>query len=299
MLTPTQVSWLTVAQVQSLHVRGFPIPAAEPDAVANAGSDRNDSGPRAVRRVDADVPCGAHGGRRSGTSTSVKIGLSLLTPQQVSWLLRSQIQSLHRHDFKYLPPFQIPDAHAAQIASILGTRAIRRMDAAARTAPQRRPISALGGRTTGHLGLAHAATGGLSHGGAGSGRSRSTTLSTCRPARRPCLTPAQIATIPDPGPFAEWSAAARAALTLAQVRALDVAPCGSACSRRAADRLVQSDSDRVAALGRHRLLVGSADSATSRPLSSRVSRRGFLRAFRDDVEVQFSRGQAAGACRSK
>ena len=124
MLTPQQVSWLTAAQIQTLTLHDFQYLSPSQTPLADAGAEsrrfptrgRSPSGrPRPAAALTRAAGPGAQG--------QARVRLTMLTPQQVSWLTAAQIQSLTLHDFQYLSPVQIPlvDAGADRDDSRPGT----------------------------------------------------------------------------------------------------------------------------------------------------------------------------------
>jgi DNA polymerase III psi subunit len=170
------------------------------------------------------MSAGARGALNQQQVQSLKtatVRIMLLTPQQVSWLTVSQIQSLAQYDFKYLNPSQIPLLTPQQIATIPDPGPLTEWSAASRAALTATQVQSLRVASVGLQLLTPQQRSFLTD-----AQIRSLPLRDFKylsPAQIPILTPQQIATIPDPGPLSEWTAESRAALTQPQVQAINVA----------------------------------------------------------------------------
>jgi DNA polymerase III psi subunit len=219
-LTPQQISWLSVAQIQSLILPDFKflspaqVPSLSPAQIATIP----DPGPFAewsdASRAALTLP-------QIQALRVATVWLDRLTPTQISWLTAAQIQTLRITDFKYLSPSQVPHLTPAQLATIPDPGPFAEWTAASRAALT---LPQIQGLNVGNVWLNRLTPTQITWLTAGQIRTLSIAdYKYLSPVQTPYLTPAQIAAIPDPGPFAEWSAASRAALTLPQIQALDVA----------------------------------------------------------------------------
>jgi hypothetical protein len=146
------------------------------------------------------------------------ISISLLTPTQTGWLTASQIQSLKFWDFKYLSATQIPSLTAAQIATVPNATAFADWSAASRGALNAAQVQALNVANVRINLLTSQQVGWL----------KTTQIQATQffdfqylnAAQTPSLTTAQIATMPNSYILLDWSPAARAALTTAQVQSI-------------------------------------------------------------------------------
>jgi hypothetical protein len=219
-LTPQQISWLTIPQIRSLRVADFKYlaPTQTPWLTTAQIASIPDPGPFAEWTPAS---------RAALTATQIQaldvanVWLDRLTAQQVGWLTIVQIWSLRVADFKYLGPNQTPHLTTAQIAAIPDPGPFAEWTPAARAALTSNQIPALNVATVWIDRLSPQQVAWLT---AAQIRSlRVADFQYLSAAQTPYLTPAQIAAIPDPGPFAEWTAEARAALTAPQIQALNVA----------------------------------------------------------------------------
>jgi hypothetical protein len=117
-LTERQIEFLTPAQVQSIggyYDFALLTPSRVPYLSAAQIARIPDSGPFWLWSAE---------NRAALTTSQVRalrvgsVGLSLLSPQQVTWLTEAQVQSLRMYDFKYLHPDQIPLLTPTQFATI-------------------------------------------------------------------------------------------------------------------------------------------------------------------------------------
>jgi DNA polymerase III psi subunit len=219
-LSPQQIAWLTAAQIQSLQMWDFKFlsPAQIPVLTPQQIAEIPDPGPLAEWSAAAQAAL---------TQPQVQalrvdlVRIDKLSLQQISWLTAEQVQSLQAFDFKFLNPFQIPLLTTSQVSQIETPGALAALSLAARSRLTLPQVRALDVAATGLALLPAAQTGYLVR-----GQIQSLSLSDFQflsELQTPLLTPAQIATIPDPGPFVAWTPAARAALTLPQIQALRVA----------------------------------------------------------------------------
>ncbi len=221
LLTPQQVSWLTTSQIQSLAYWDFSFLNATqtPWLTPTQISTIPDTGPFASWSAAARAALTAPQVQRLNVST---IRLEFLTSQQVSWLSTAQIQSLPYYDFNYLSAAQSPSLTPSQIATIPDTGQFAAWSTGARAALTISQVQRLNVSTIRLEFLTAQQVSWLSIG-------QLQTLDYLQfkylgPTQVPALLPAQIATIPNPGTFTQWSVASRAALTQPQVRALRAGP---------------------------------------------------------------------------
>jgi DNA polymerase III psi subunit len=220
LLTAQQIGWLTTAQVQRLDFYQFPllgasqIPSLTPAQIASIPDGGTLSQWSAAARLAMTV-------NQVRSLRVATIGLYWLSPEQRDWLTPAQVQSLAYWNFPYLSGLQTPNLTPAQIAAIPDTGSFVTWTTAARAALSAGQVQALNTATI-RLDLLTAQQIGW--------------LTTAQVQRLdfyqfpllgasqvPSLTPAQIASIPDPGTFSQWSTAARAALTTPQLQSLNVA----------------------------------------------------------------------------
>ncbi|HMO85354.1 MAG TPA: hypothetical protein PKC18_10590, partial [Lacipirellulaceae bacterium] len=117
LLTPQQIAWLTIPQIQSLQLADFKFLTANQTPFLTTGQIASipDPGPFVEWRASA---------RAALTSVQIQalnvrdVRLGLLTPQQIAWLSVAQIQSLQMPDFKFLGAAQTPSLTVAQIRLI-------------------------------------------------------------------------------------------------------------------------------------------------------------------------------------
>ncbi len=245
-LTPTQVSWLTTSQIQSLDFFEFKYLSASqtpsltgaqlatiPDAnqfsqwSAAARAVLTTSQVQSLNVADTGINLLTPGQVAALTVNQIQsldagvTDVSLLTPTQLSWLTTSQIQSLKAYQFPVLNSVQVPLLTPAQIATIPSIASLTLWSPAARAAltiPQVQSLDVASVRIdlltpTQNSWLTTA-------------QIRALDLYEFKylsPSQIPLLTPAQLATIPDPGTFVQWSPESRAALTTPQIQALNVA----------------------------------------------------------------------------
>jgi hypothetical protein len=219
LLTPTQVSWLSGGQIQSLRYYDFPYLSAAQTPLLTAAQL-------------ASIPSIGSFGEMSSSARAaltlpqvqaLNVGavyIQLLTAQQTGWLTAAQVRALPQHQFHYLPATHTPLLTAAQVASIPTIGSFGSWSAAARAALTVGQVQALNVDDVRLILLTPAQASWLT-----ASQIRSLyyyDFHLLNAAQTPLLTTAQIATIPSIGSFGAWSAAARAALTLPQVQALNV-----------------------------------------------------------------------------
>jgi hypothetical protein len=219
LLTPSQLGWITATQVRSLGLFDFQFvnPMLVPLLTDAQIASIPDPGPFVTWTANARAALTMSQVRALKVSS---VRLELLTPQQVSWLSAAQIQSLGISDFKYLSPGQVPWLTSAQLSSIPDPGPLSEWTAVSRaalTAPQVRALNVA--KTRIHL-LTPQQIAWLTPTQIQSLQVHD--FSRLSPGQVPLLSIGQVASIPDPGPLNEWSAGAVAALTMDQVRALNV-----------------------------------------------------------------------------
>ena len=217
-LTTQQIGWLTAPQIQQLGWEDFhllspaQVPVLTPAQISTI--------PRAEF-----FSWWSDAAQASLTPPQVQalnvqtIFLYELTPQQHSWLTIPQLRSLHFHDFRFLNAQQIPYLTRAQVATISHAHYLNLISADARAALTPAQVQSLNTAVVQIYPLTPQQAGWLT-------TSQIQKLGwedfhLIHSTRTVVLAPAQIATIPGSVQFASWSTAARAALRLPQVQALD------------------------------------------------------------------------------
>lgn len=148
------------------------------------------------------------------------VSISSLTPQQVGWLTKAQIRQLQYKDFSLLSPSQIPTLTVGQIAAMPNIGTLKTWTVEARgalTVAQVRAIDVSEGSINQ---LTPQQAGWLT--ASQVQQLRYTDFALLKPAQIPHLLEVQIASIPRASSLTAWSPAARAALTINQVRSIDV-----------------------------------------------------------------------------
>ncbi len=219
LLTPQQIASLTVNQIRSLPYHQFSylserqVPHLTPAQIATIP----DTG---------SFVTWSQAARNALTTPQVRalnvaeIRLDLLAPQQTIWLTTPQVRALGVHQFPYLWPSQIPLLTFNQLAVIPDTGSFIRWSAAARAAltfDQVRSINVA--RIRLDL-LTPTQVSWLSQGQVQSLDYYQ--FEYLLPSQIYMLSVGQVASIPGPGHLGSWSEAARAALTIGQIRSLDV-----------------------------------------------------------------------------
>lgn len=222
LLSPQQVGWLTISQIQTVRHQDFPLvnPAQMPHlTVVQIGSI-----PTAewFGKISAAARAALTSRQIQSLSDEVlRLGLELLTPQQIGWLSVNQIQALPYTKFYYLMPVQIPTLTTAQIASVPDAKVL--------------PPGSLNWLTVSQVRAFNVALTGLSFFSPQQidwltiPQIRSLSFyefQWLRPGQIPLLNIAQIASIPNPYWLQKLSADSRAALTALQVRSINVASTG-------------------------------------------------------------------------
>jgi DNA polymerase III psi subunit len=217
-LTVQQIGWLTVAQIQRIKYADFvllspsQIPSLTPDQIAaipNTGT------------LSAWMP----EARAALTLTQVRaidtalVSISALTSQQVGWLTGYQVRHVKYTDFALLNPSQIPVLLPSQIASIPNTGSMSAWSSAARAALTESQVQAINTTLVYLTVLTPTQLAWLTPAQVQQVRYQDFYLLPV--SHIPHLSETQIASIPNSGVFASWSAGARAALTKTQVRAID------------------------------------------------------------------------------
>lgn len=222
-LSERQQNLLSVAQIQALNYWDFD--ALSPAQIISLTSDQLASIP--VSWWLGQIPDAS---RAALTADQVKalnvgvIGLDGLTKTQVGQLSVPQIQSLSYWDFRALSATQSPSLTPQQIASIPNEWDFGRMPADARAALKASQIQALNVVTVGLNLLTPAQVGFLSN-----DQVRNVTFddfNVLSATQAPLLTASQLQSIPNDWWFGRMSPQARAALTMTQVQALNVANVG-------------------------------------------------------------------------
>lgn len=220
LLTPQQVSLFTTAQVQDL--RFYELHLLQPSQI-----------PALTAAQIKSIP---HSGYLAGWSAAARAALTssqvqlldmaafeirFLNSTQISWLTAAQIQGVRFYEFNLLLPSQIPLLTSAQILAIPHGGYLSSWSAASRAALTVSQVQLLDmddfradlltGQQVGWLTAVQVR------------KLRFYEFNLLQPAQIPLLTVAQIASIPHSGYVSGWSVAARAALTVSQVQALNIA----------------------------------------------------------------------------
>ena len=135
LLTPTQINWLTAAQIQSLRHHDFYLLNSGANAAVNRGAAYcNDSEHRLIWRLVG----GVHGRRLTAAQVQAlnvaTVYIELLTDHQRAWLSAAQVRSLPPHQLEHLPATQVPVLTVEQVASIASLGAFNDWSSSARGA---------------------------------------------------------------------------------------------------------------------------------------------------------------------
>jgi hypothetical protein len=219
-LTPTQVSWLTVGQIQSLQSLDFEFlsPAQIPYLTPLQISTISSSGAFGTLSDDA---------RAALTQPQVQaldvalVGLNRLTVNQIKWLTAPQIQTLQIHDLIYLRPNQMQHISTAQMGSMTSWQVMDSWSPEQRAAVLNYQIRALRPEAVRASLLTSLQISTLRV--AQLQAVMATELHYLTPSQIKYLTNTQIAGIPTSSALGMWSDEARAALTASQIPFLNVA----------------------------------------------------------------------------
>ena len=218
-LTPTQVSWLTTGQIQAVSHMDFALLSAVQTPYLTTAQIASISS-----WMSFDDWSAAARAALSATQVRALVGsaveLTLLTPAQISALRTSQIQVINQDEFALLSPSQIPLLTPAQVGTIPNTGWFNNLPAAIRTAFTLPQIQALNANAIRISSLTPQQRDWLTIQQIRS--VLSIDFSYLIAAQIPFLTSKQIAQINGPTVLAQMSDEARAALTPAQVRMLNV-----------------------------------------------------------------------------
>ena len=217
--TSQQIAHLTTAQIQSRPNWEFvllsptQIPQLTASQIASIPSTGGLNSWSAASRAALTMP------QVQALNMSV-VRTTVLNATQISWLTPSQIQSLAIYDLNLLPPSQIPHLSWAQIAAIPATGYFNAWTPAARAALTDTQIRAI---QPAALSLSLLTPLQITYLTPAQIRTLPTTdFQFLSEGQIPQLTLSQIAAIPSTSVLNAWSAAARAALTVPQVRSLNM-----------------------------------------------------------------------------
>ncbi|HEX6960898.1 MAG TPA: G8 domain-containing protein [Lacipirellula sp.] len=243
-LTPVQIGWLTAAQVREtrfyefyrLHAHQTPwLTTAQIASIPQAGYFTSWSAPARAALTMPQVQ----------SLNVVEIGIGALTSEQMSWLTPAQVRGVKYYEFALLSPAQVPWLTTGQIASLPSENYLAGWSAAARAALTVSQVQSLDIAKVGIDLLTSQQIGWLTPAQVrtidipkfGIGRLPSLQLDWLTPGQIqqvapsqfnllhawqiPSLSLAQIGWLQS-GNFAGWSPQARAALTQAQVQAINL-----------------------------------------------------------------------------
>jgi hypothetical protein len=221
-LSSQQINWLTVAQIRSVIQFDFDlltpsqVPSLTPAQIATVVDDW-------TLRTSMPVQSRAALTEPQIQALNVdKTRIDWLTPTQLTWLTAAQAPRILLADLAIqLPATLIPYLSHLQIAAVPDNFIFSSWTSAARAALTAQQVQVLNIPAVRIDFLTPQQVGFLT-----SGQIASLPINDLKylnPNQIPLVTTSQIAAIPDPGPFSEWSDAARAALTVTQVQALNVA----------------------------------------------------------------------------
>jgi hypothetical protein len=223
LLTDQQLGWLTAAQIQG--IRYYELYRLSPAQIASVTATQIATVPTASHLWQWSAEArGALNQTQVAALNVAATGIGMLTSQQAAWLTAAQVQRIKFYELWQLSPAQIPLLAASQLAAIPAASYLWQWSPAARGALTQTQVANLDIAATGISMFASRQIAWLT--GAQIRQVSVQELSRLIPAQIPLLTTAQIASIPTVGHFAEWSPAARAALTLAQLQAIDVGVIG-------------------------------------------------------------------------
>ncbi|WP_428305276.1 G8 domain-containing protein [Lacipirellula sp.] len=221
LLTPTQMGWLAPGQVQQLKFYDFPrlspsqvpwLTAAQIATVPDPGAMQQWSAANVTALTLQQVQ-----------AFNVRdVWLNWFSPTQISWLTVPQIQSLTDRDFRFLNAGQIPALSLPQVAAVKegSVNYFSMWPAASRAALTQTQVQWLNINNAPVALLTSTQVGWLAQSQVQ--QLKFYELTRLTPAQVPWITTAQIASIPDAGAMLQWSDANLAALSLQQVRALNV-----------------------------------------------------------------------------
>ena len=152
------------------------------------------------------------------------VGISVLTPTQIGYVTAAQIQQVKSYELDRLGPAQIPYVTAAQLSGIASAGMLAEWSAASRGALSAAQIRALNISNVGVSVLTPTQIGYFS--AAQIQQVKSYELNRLSPAQIPYVTAVQVSGISSAGMLAQWSSAARAALSAAQVKSLNISNVG-------------------------------------------------------------------------
>jgi DNA polymerase III psi subunit len=217
LLTNLQITWLTTAQIRSVNFWDFPRLSPTQVLSLTPGQIGTINNTEAFAAWSAPARAALTTAQVQSLSVA-NVSIRLLTATQRNSLTTAQIETVPFYDFVYLTPAQIPKLTNSQIWSIPNTEVLSSWSAAARGALTFAQVQSLS-MPLSNLGLL-----------------TPTQISWLRPlqvqtvafydfprlsaGQVPRLTAAQIASIPNTTILPAMSAAARAALTAAQVQAI-------------------------------------------------------------------------------
>jgi hypothetical protein len=225
LLTPQQIAWLTVPQIQATWYSQFELlqpsqipnlTAGQIQAIPHKGYFSTWSAASRAALTASQIP-------NLNVST---IGIDLLTSQQIAWLTVPQIQSTGYAEFHLLQPWQIPFLTTAQIQSIPHQDYLDDWSVIARASLTKSQVQNLNIATIGISLLTVQQIAWLT-----APQIQATWYSQfnlLQPWQVPFLSTVQIQSIPHRGYFEAWSELARSALTKLQLQNLNIGTIGLA-----------------------------------------------------------------------
>jgi len=183
------------------------------------------------------------------------VGIGLLTAPQISALTATQVQQVKFYEFGLLSPLQIPYLSVAQIASMPTAGTLAALSAPARAALSETQVRAI---NVANVGIGSLTPVQLSYLTAAQVQQvKWYEFALLSAAQIPLLTPLQIASIPSTGALVAWTQAARDALTVLQIRSLDISKVGlEALTNSQVASLVAVQIQQVKYFEFHRLSAG-------------------------------------------
>lgn len=219
LLTPTQVGYLTTAQVQSLPFWDFEFLAPAQVPLLTSGQIASINGTAVFDTWTAPAKAALTVPQIQSLNMSL-VRPTVLSAAQLGSLTATQIQSIAYYDLNLLTAAQIPYVSAAQMASIPTSGFIAALTPAARAALTAPQIQAINPAALSLPLLTPTQIAALT-----TVQVQSIPfwdLHLLGASQIPLLTAAQVASINSASVLAAWSSASRAALTMAQVQSLNM-----------------------------------------------------------------------------
>ncbi|MBA3482405.1 MAG: hypothetical protein H0T51_11370, partial [Pirellulales bacterium] len=218
-LSSAQIDWLSVAQIQKVGIAQFnlllptQIPLLTTSQIASIPHSGHIASWSSVARAALTAA-------QVQSLNLSSFEIRYLTSTQIGWLSAAQIQQVRFYEFHLLQPGQIPFLSTSQITSILHGGYLASWSAAARQALTASQVQLFNMAVFRAVNFTPEQIGWMT-----ATQVREFLfyeLNLLQPVQIPMLIPAQIASIPHSGYVASWSSSARAAMTMAQVQALNL-----------------------------------------------------------------------------